>query len=198
MCAARAQHVGRGEDLRSAAGIERHPQAGGVVLDRRHFRAERDLDAEALEMLAQDCFGAPLRQAALKLILAADTREIRGRDLLQTRTEQLKLPDAHARVQEWLDHAGPVEDLEHRGLQGGAARFVMRREPALHDARLDAMAKKLAGREQAGRAASDDQDGRHKPVLHWQHTFSCCRPNRGAPCSTPVSCVTINNKSVSR
>src|ERR1700737_563612 len=36
----------------------------------------------------------------------------------------------------------------------------MRREPALHDARLDAMAKKFAGREQSGRTGPHDQDGR--------------------------------------
>jgi len=50
--------------------------------------------------------------------------------------------------------------FQHRRLEGGPASLVMRREPALHDARLDAMAKKFAGREQSGRTAPHDQDGR--------------------------------------
>ena len=74
--AARAQHVGRRDDLRSAAGIEHHPQAGRIVFDRLHVRAVLDLDAKAFQMVAQDRLGAPLRQAALKLVLAPDTRKL--------------------------------------------------------------------------------------------------------------------------
>ena len=86
--------------------------------------------------------------------------KLRGRDLPQARAEQLNLPDAHARAEERLDQAGAVDNLEHGRLQRGPARLVMRREPALDDARLDAMANKLAGREQSGRAAPHDQDSR--------------------------------------
>jgi hypothetical protein len=62
-------------------------------------------------MFAQDCLCAPLRQAALKLIFAPDISEYRGRDFLQTRAEQLNLPDAHTRAKEWLDQAAPVNNL---------------------------------------------------------------------------------------
>ena len=160
MRTARAQHVSRREDLRPAAVFEHHPQAVRVFVDGLHFRAVFDLDAQASQMFAQDRLGLPLRQAALKLIFAPDISEFHRRDLLQARAQQLNLPDAHARAKERLDQTGPVDNLEHGRLQGGPARLVMRREPALDDARLDAMANKLAGREQSGRAAPHDQDGR--------------------------------------
>src|SRR5262249_56532067 len=79
---------------------------------------------------------------------------------LQPRAEQLNVPDMHAGAQERLDQTAPVDDLEHAGLQRGPARLVMRREAALDDARLDAVAKELARREQSGRTGPDDQDGR--------------------------------------
>ena len=108
-------------------------------------------------MLAQDRLGAPLRQAALKLIFAAGIGEISRRDLPQAGTQELNAPDAHARAKERLDQAGPVENLQHRRLKSGPASLVMRREPALDDARPDAMAKKLAGREQSGRPGPDHE-----------------------------------------
>jgi hypothetical protein len=79
----------------------------------------------------------------------------------------LNVPDAHARAKERFDQAAPVNNLQHRRLQNGPAGLSMRREPALHDARLDAMAEKFAGREQASRTASDDQDGR----CGWERTI---------------------------
>jgi hypothetical protein len=91
-------------------------------------------------MLAQDCLGAPLRKAALKLILAANIGEACGHDLPQTRTQELNALDAHARAKERLDQAAAVKNLQHRRLESGPARLAMRREPALHDARLDVAA----------------------------------------------------------
>ena len=61
---------------------------------------------------------------------------------------------------ERFDQAGPLENRQHGRLERGPARFVMRRGPALDDARPDAMAQQLAGREQSGRSGADDQDGR--------------------------------------
>jgi hypothetical protein len=86
--------------------------------------------------------------------------KLRGRDLLQARSEQLDLADANSGAEKWLDQPGALDDVQRRRLQRGAARFVMRRQPALHHARPDAMAKKLARREQSGRTAPDDQNGR--------------------------------------
>ena len=82
---ARAQHVSRGEDFRSAASFEHHTQVDRVIFDRLHFRAVFNPDPKAFQMFAQDCLCAPLRQAALKLIFAPDISEFRGRDFLQTR-----------------------------------------------------------------------------------------------------------------
>jgi hypothetical protein len=86
MATACAEHVSRRDDLCSAAGIEDHAQAGRIILDRRHIGAEFDLKAKALQVVAQDCLGAPLRQAALKLVRAADTSQARVPDLPQTWT----------------------------------------------------------------------------------------------------------------
>src|SRR5260370_34208632 len=94
-------------------------------------------------MFAQDCLGAPLRQAALKFILAPDTSEFRGCDFLQTRAEQLNLLDAHARAKKRLDQAAPLDDLQCRRLQCGPASLVVRRESALHHAGPHAMTKKF-------------------------------------------------------
>ena len=98
-------------------------------------------------MIAEDSFGLPLRQAALKFVLAPDTGKLRGRDFLQTRSEQLNLPDAYARAKERLDQASPVDDVQRRRLQRGPARLVMRRKSPLDDARLNAMSNKFARRE---------------------------------------------------
>jgi hypothetical protein len=112
------------------------------------------------QMIAQDRLGAPLRQAALKLVCAAGVGKRDGRDLLKTGADELNAPDMHARAQERLDQAGPLDAFQNRGLQGGPARLVMRRCPELDDPGHDAMTHELAGREQARRAGSDDQDAR--------------------------------------
>ena len=80
-------------------------------------------------------------------------------DLLQAWSEELNVLDRHARTKERFDQAPAIKDLQHRWLEGGAARLVMWREPALHDARLDAMAEEFTGGKQSGRAGSDNEDG---------------------------------------
>ena len=145
--AARTEHISHRETLGSAATFERHAQAGRVIFDRLYLCAVLNVDAYIPQVIAQDGFGLPLRQAALKFMFASDTREFRGRDFLQTRSEQLNLPDAHARVKKWLDQASPLDDVQRRRLQRGPASLVMRRQSALDDARLDAMPNKFARRE---------------------------------------------------
>ena len=110
-------------------------------------------------MFAQDCFGPPLRKAALKLILAAVSAKFASRSPanLDLRVE---CADAHARAKKRFDQAGPVNNFQRRRLESGPASLAMRRKPAFHDARLDAMAKKFAGREQSRRTGPHDQDGR--------------------------------------
>src|SRR5215831_10371472 len=54
----------------------------------------------------------------------------------------------------------PRSSLHYRRLENGAAGLAMRREPALNDARLDAMAKKFTRREQSARPGTDDQNSR--------------------------------------
>jgi hypothetical protein len=157
--AAGAQDVSCGELLGSAAGFERHEQICRAFFDGLYLGAVFNLDAKTVQMFAQNRFGAPLRQAALKFILGPDTRELGRRDFLQTRSEQLNLPDVHAGAKKRLDQAGPLDDLQRRRLYCGLASLVMRPEPTLHDARLDAMTNKFAGCEQSGWTAPHDQDG---------------------------------------
>ena len=121
---------------------------------------EFDLEAKALQTLAEDCLGAPLRKAALEPIGAAGFREIIARDLAQARPQELDALDAHADAKERLDQAGPLETRQHGRLESRPASLAVRREPALDDARLDAVAKEFAGREQTGRPGADDQDCR--------------------------------------
>jgi len=70
--------------------------------------------------------------------------------------------DAHTRAKERFDQAAPVDNLQHRRLQSGPPGLAMRCEPALHDSRSDAVAKKFAGGEQSGWTAPHDQDGRRR------------------------------------
>ena len=70
------------------------------------------------------------------------------------------MSNVHAGAKERLDQAGPLEAFQNGGLQGGPPRLVMRCLSAFDDPRHDAMTNELAGREQAGRAGSNDQDAR--------------------------------------
>ena len=65
-----------------------------------------------------------------------------------------------ARLQKSVDDAAAVENLQDRRLDGGPARLMVRRRPALDDSRPHAVAEKLAGGEQARRAGPHDQDFR--------------------------------------
>src|SRR5919198_1344420 len=89
--AARSQHVSCRDGLRSTASLELDAQGLRLVVNRSHFGAELDLEAAALQVLAQDCLGAPLRKAALELVLAAGIGEMLAGDLAQARTEQLNV-----------------------------------------------------------------------------------------------------------
>jgi hypothetical protein len=144
---ARAQQVSGRNGLRSPAGIKRHAYAIRIIFDRRHFGAKFHCTAKIAQMLPQNRLGAPLRLAALKIIATPGISKILAPNFLQTGTEELKVPDVHAGAQKRLSQVGSVEHLHYRWLEKGATRLAMRREPALDNARLDAMAKKLARRE---------------------------------------------------
>ena len=156
-----AQDVSWGEVFRSAAGFERHEQIRRAFFDGLYLSAVFNLDAKAFQMFAKNRFGVPLRQAALKLILRPDTNEFGGRDFPQTRSEQLNLPDVHAGAKKRLDQASPLNDFQRCRLYCGPASLVMRAEPALHDARLNAVTNKFAGCEQSSWTSPHDQDGRN-------------------------------------
>ena len=110
-------------------------------------------------MIAQDLLGLPLRLAALELVPAANSAEVRAHDLPHARTHEFTVLDVHAGAEERLDQPGPVDDVEHRRLERGASGLVMRRKSALDNARLDAMARQFAGGEKSGRASADYQNG---------------------------------------
>lgn len=56
--AAGAQDVSRRKILRSTTGFKRHEQVRGAIFDRPYLSAVFDLDAKALQMFAQNLFGA--------------------------------------------------------------------------------------------------------------------------------------------
>jgi hypothetical protein len=89
--AAGAQDVSCGELFRSPASFERHKEICSAFVDGLDVSAVFNLDAETVQMFAQNRFGAPLRQAALKFILGPDAGEFGCRDFLQTRSEELEL-----------------------------------------------------------------------------------------------------------
>ena len=126
--AAGAQEVTRLDDLRSAADVERDPDRLGGGVDRGDLGAVFDLDAARRQMIAQDLLGLPLRLAALELVPAANSAEVRAHDLPHARTHEFTVLDVHAGAEERLDQPGPVDDVEHRRLERGAPGLVMRRE----------------------------------------------------------------------
>ena len=145
--AAGAQEVARLHDLRSAAGGQRDPERLRAGLDRGDLSAIFDLDAAGRQMIAQDLLGSPLRLAALEFMPAANSAKVRVHDPPHARTHELTVLDVHAGAEERLDHARPIDDVEHRRLERRPARLVMRREPLFDDARLDAVARQFAGGE---------------------------------------------------
>ena len=68
------------------------------------------------------------------------------------------MPNAHARAKERFNQATPFKNLQHRRLKSGPASLAVRGEPALDDARLDAMAEEFTGCEQSSRAGPNNQD----------------------------------------
>src|ERR1700728_4555369 len=132
-------------DLGAAADVERHPERLRTGVDRGDLGAIFDLDAARRQMIAQDLLGPPLRLAALELVPAADSAEIRVHDRPHARAHELTVLDVHPALEERFDQARPVDDIEHRRLEGGPARLTMRRESLFDDARHDAVALELAG-----------------------------------------------------
>src|SRR5262249_18474994 len=110
-------------------------------------------------MFAQNCLGAPLRQAAQKIVATADIGEAFADDFPQTGPQELMVPDARASAQKRLDQAASLKHLQYRRLEAGAASLAMRSKPAINDARPDAMAKKFTRCEQSTRSGTDDQNG---------------------------------------
>ena len=120
VAAAGAQQEMRLGDLGSAADVERHPERLRTGVDRGDLGAIFDLDAARRQMIAQDLLGPPLRLAALELVPAANSAEIRVHDRPHARAHELTVLDVHAGVEERLDQARPVDDVEHRRLERGA------------------------------------------------------------------------------
>ena len=160
MSSAGAQQVARLADLGSAAHVERNAESLRTSVDRSDLDAIFDGDAVPRQMIAEDLLSPPLRLAALKFVAAAEAGEVRTYDWAHARAKELAVLDVHAAANERLDQVGPVDDVEHRRLERGSARLVVRRKPSLNDARFDAVTHQFAGREQSGRTASDDQEGR--------------------------------------
>ena len=83
LAAARADEIVRSNDLLTAALVQRHCDAIAIGFDRRRLDAELDGKPPARQMVAQHRLGAPLRLAALELVLAPQARELDERDPLE-------------------------------------------------------------------------------------------------------------------
>src|SRR5262249_30224277 len=69
--AAGTQHIGRCKTFSSAGAFKRYAQAARTIFDRFYLCAVLDDDAEAVQMIAQNGFCLPLRQAALKFMFTS-------------------------------------------------------------------------------------------------------------------------------
>ena len=159
MRTARAEHVAERRGLDLAVGAAKADvERVGVLFDRKNGRPAFDENAEAVQVLGEDCLGLPLRQAALVLVRAADAAESAGGERNEAARVEACAAHADGSFEERREHARAREKLEPGGLNGGRAGLTVRREPASDDARHDAVAGKLAGSQEASRAPSDDKD----------------------------------------
>jgi hypothetical protein len=157
MATTSAQYVSCRDRLPLTAAFEHNARGGRIGIDRYHFSAKLDLNTKTAQVVAQDCLGAPLRQAALILVGRAGISELLARDLPQAGTQKLDLSDAHARAKERIGQAGALEHFQCCGLQGGPARLAMRPQSPFHNAWPDTMTNQFASREQSGRPGPDHE-----------------------------------------
>src|SRR5438270_641003 len=116
--------------------------------------------------------GAVLRQAGLKLPTATDSAEWRLAHHVQLAVEHPRVADRLGDGQQVVEDARASEDLQCRRLQRCGPCLMMGLGRALEDARLDAMAGKFMGREQAGRPRAYDHDLGRRKRHHWSGSSS--------------------------
>ena len=140
--------VGRTVSVPPSIADELDDDAGRVHLDLRRRDAALDHPAERREMLFEDALGLVLRQAALELAAAVEAVVAHRRDLGHARAVQPRAPDVLGRVEERLQQADGVENLEGAGLDRGGARLAVRAHLPLDEPRPHTMASELGGGEQ--------------------------------------------------
>ena len=109
-------------------------------------------------MLFEDALGLVLREAALELAPAAETVVAHRRDLGHARTVESRAPDVLRRVEERLQQADGVENLQGAGLDRGGACLAVRAHLPLDQPRPHTMSSQLRGDEHARRTRTDDEN----------------------------------------
>jgi hypothetical protein len=133
---------------------------GAVRIRLRPGRRDPALDdaAERHEMGLEDPLSLVLRQAALERAAAVEAVVARGAKLGHARPVEAGTPDALGGIQERLQQADGIQDLEGTGLNRRGARLAVRPGLPLDEPSPHAVAGELGGGEQPGGARADDQD----------------------------------------
>src|SRR5262249_17418959 len=112
----------------------------GVLFDRKNGSPAFDENAEAIQVLLEDCLSLPLRQAALVLVSAADAAECAGGERDEAGRVETCTAHTDGAFEERREHARAREELEPGGLNGGRPGPTVGPEPAVDGARRGARA----------------------------------------------------------
>src|SRR5262249_58918428 len=112
----------------------------GVLFDRKNGSPAFDENAEAIQVLLEDCLSLPLRQAALVLVSAADAAERAGGERDEAGRVDTCAAHTDGAFEERREHARPREALEPGGLNGGRAGLTVRHGRAFDGAPRGAVA----------------------------------------------------------
>jgi hypothetical protein len=97
-----------------------------------------------------------LRQAALEFAAAVEAIVARGAKLGHVRPVQAGAPDVLGCIEERLQQADRIQDLEGAWLDRRGTRLAMRPHLSLDESRFHAVAGEFGSGEQPGRASADD------------------------------------------
>src|SRR5262249_38134545 len=147
-------------------------------LDRACRDPPFDHAAERREMGLEDALRLVLRQAALEPAAAVDVLVAYGGELDHARAVQAGGPDVIGGIEKRWQQTDGIQYFERPRLDRRGARLAVRPRVALDKSRVHAVAGKLSGGEQPGRAGADDQDIVSRHSISSKAPSPDCRPTR--------------------